>query len=270
MIKIMLGGIISLSFLFSGTTEIYNNLAITDREAVMKEVERFKNFNNTKIIPLSKDNPAILEFNKYKENYGDDLEKKLKEAEEKFPEKGDTPMSKKEFQILSKKVLQAKKELVAMQVQDYVLYLMSETVPEKSYQDFLLSMGILRKNGVRINTKQYLVGVPKDSEKYLKDMFHRFSDLPMKDISYIKPSLALKFDPRLYDYFEIKQVPVMIYATCKGVPAPERCEFKYMIRGDVSLAEFFETIADKTDRKDFKKYHSYLIGNKIVTKEDNL
>ena len=135
-----------------------------------------------------------------------------------------------------------------------------------------MSLGILIENGVKINTEQYLVGVPKEDKKYLIGLIEPMSKLSMKEQQYIRPHIALKFDPRIFDFFKIEKVPVIIYATCAGVPSPKTCKFKYMTKGDIPLSDFFNRVSesekDPIKKKIFKNYYEYLIGNKLITKED--
>ena len=88
-------------------------------------------------------------------------------------------------------------------------------------------------------------------------------NLTPKYKKFVKNNYNLKIDPRLFDQFKGEKVPVIILAICKGTtPKKETCEFKYTMRGAISLEYFFEKIADLEPR--YKKYHEYLIGNKIV------
>jgi len=268
--KILIGGMILSSLLLATTNaELHEVFKSTKTKAdYEKNVEKFKKFNKRGTYKV--DEKIINNFKKFQKEDNENYEKKLKDAVKKYPENQKIPMTKKQFSILSNRVIKERKNIEQNMVGDYILYLTSESVPNKSYQNLLLSVGILQENGVNIRTKQYLRGVPKNVKTYLITKMNEIKELPMKELMYIKPNIGLKFDPRLFDYFKLEKVPVIIYATCNGIPSPERCKFKYMSKGDIPLSEFFEKIADKTNDKKFKKYHQYLIGNKIVSREDNL
>jgi len=189
-----------------------------------------------------------------------DIDKRLIESLKTY--RGNSYMTKKEYAGLVNKVLEARKIVKREMVSEYIIYLTSESVPDSAHIDILHSVGILQANGVRIKTKQYLIGIPKDFKKFMFDKRDYLMTLTDKEKRYVGDNFAVKIDPRMFENFKVTKVPAIIYGVCKGLnPVKEHCHFKYMIRGDASLATFFEKISDEDPR--YKRYFEYLRSNKL-------
>ena len=132
----------------------------------------------------------------------------------------------------------------------------------------IFSVGLLQSNGIKIETKQYFVGIPDDFESFLRKTRKTIDEKTNLEKSYIEKNFKLKLDPRFFDFFGLKEVPVLALANCNAlIPSIEKCEFKYVIRGDVSLLTFFDKIIEED--KSYQKYHDVLIANKILTEGTN-
>jgi hypothetical protein len=164
---------------------------------------------------------------------------------------------------LANEVLEARKRIKENLASDYILYLTSESVPNYAYMNILHSVGILQENGIHIRTKQYLVGPPKDFEKYMMDKKEYMDKMTDKEKEKVVENFQLKLDPRMFDLFDIKKVPALVLAYCTAKnPTEKTCKFKYLIRGDGSLTNFFDKIKENDIR--YKKHYEVLLANKLI------
>jgi hypothetical protein len=184
--------------------------------------------------------------------------KQMKQTETFY--NGDEYITKKEFKDLSTKINNISKE--ASKPQDFILYLSSESVPNNTLLNVMLSIGILQENNIDINSKIYLMGPPDDFENYMNSLKNDLVRYPITTQEMIARNVNLKLDPRFFNIFDLKKAPAIIFATCPSqIPDPKTCDFKYLMRGDMSLASFFDKI--KNIEPKYEKYYSYLISNKF-------
>ena len=225
---------------------------------------------------LAEVTPDIIKSTKRFENLNDNianvdrfihLSKKFETIDEKILNsitqyKGDEYLTKNEYKKVATNVLNARKNMKENLVSNYILYLTSESVPDRAYANVLHSVGILQENGYKIKSKQYLYGIPEDFKSFMFNKKDYFNSLPEKERGYILPNFGLKLDPRIFDTFKVTHVPAIIFATCSGnKPSPQTCIYKHIIRGDVSLITFFDKIKEKDSR--YENYHNALLHNKI-------
>ena len=235
----------------------------TINENTIKNMERFQYMGLQKIkgFEIGKYDNLINNIKKDVNNIDMDLINSIKRYS------GDEYMTKDEYKQVVKKVISARKNIQENEISEYIIYLTSESVPNAAYVDILHSVGILQENGVKIKTKQYLVGPPDKFEEFMIEKKDYINGLTEKERGYILHNFTLKLDPRLFELFKAKKVPVIIYGVCKGKnPVKEKCLFKYLIRGDGSLTYFFDKIAEIEPK--YKKYYEYLIGNKIINNQN--
>lgn len=149
----------------------------------------------------------------------------------------------------------------------FIIYLFTSEVPRNSTANILLGISALQENGINIESKQYLTGVPDNIEKYMLDWKTFVYDLPFKYQNNIVRNFHLKFDPRFFKVYEVKQAPAMALAFCQSsIPTPKTCKIKYLIRGDTSLFNFFDKIS-KVEPK-YEKYSNILKANGIYLPKD--
>jgi len=95
-----------------------------------------------------------------------------------------------------------------------------------------------------------LIGGDFDSmAKYVQNL----QNLGIKKIEYT-------FHPWAFKYFELEKVPAYAMSYCKPDFRFKTCEHKYLVRGELSLTNFFEYVSD--DNEDYKKYFFKLIEAK--------
>ena len=148
---------------------------------------------------------------------------------------------------------------------DFIIYMFSASVPRDAVSNIASSVSILQENGVKLLTKQYLVGAPDDFQQYMVEWNDYLKKLPIKYQPYVIGNFKLKLDPRFFQAYKVEKVPAMAYAHCSSAtPRVTECKVDYLIRGDVSLRTFFDEIS-KTDGADkkFKEYVRILDANQI-------
>ncbi len=183
----------------------------------------------------------------------------LRLAEKNF--KGNNYISKEEMTQITNTISEVTKN--ANTPQDFILILTSETVPNKIIINNLLSVGILQSNGIDIETKIYFQGIPEDMETYMKTLTKEIDNYNEEAKELISENVKVKIDPRFFQIFDLKKAPALVFASCPSqVPDVKKCEYKYLIRGDSGLINFFDKIRN-IDNK-YEKYYRYLIANKIV------
>ena len=253
--------ILGVTFLFGADVKNFENLSYVNQKQI-DNVEKFSDLSRIKKEDNVKNLESFQALNKHaKETY--DIDKQLKSSQQMYNGTDKSFLNKKEYKKLVSQMGHVRKQLKKELNSEYILYLFSKSVPDAAYFNVLHSVGILQENGVRIKTNQYLIGKPDEFKKMMEDKREYLKqNITEKEGKYIFPNVQLKIDPRLFKEFKAKNVPVMVYARCKGkIPKKSNCSFDYMVRGSVSLAEFFYMMSDKDPR--FKKYYQYLIGNKI-------
>lgn len=72
--------------------------------------------------------------------------------------------------------------------------------------------------------------------------------------------IDLAFHPWAYEYFKLERVPAFALSYCKKDFRFKTCEHKYLVRGEVSLTNFFEIVSD--ENTEYKKYYRKLIEAK--------
>lgn len=262
-LKLILTGLLATVYVQGFDSNEYKKLTEISPEISNKVETRINNLKD-----LYKNTLTEEELNKYKDLEKNTLNSDLLDIDTQLINsldlyQGDEYMTKEEYKTISNKVLEARKTIKENLVSEFILFLTSETVPHQTHMNILQEVGILQENGVKIQTKQYLIGAPDDFQKYMFDKKDYMENLTPKEKKYILKNFVIKLDPRLFKEFDIKKAPAIVYGICSGKnPVKENCNFKYLIRGDTSLTNFFDKISEIEPK--YKKYHEYLIGNKII------
>ena len=66
-----------------------------------------------------------------------------------------------------------------------------------------------------------------------------------------------QFHPWAFKYFELERVPAYVLSTCKQDFTFRTCNNKYLVKGDISLVNFFEFISEQN--KQYKEYYFDLL-----------
>jgi len=233
-----------------------------------KQAEQMEKDSKNAIKDISKSINIKNDFNKFNKNKLTDFEKLIQNGNKlqtlNFVEQvyqGTPFISKNEGIKLAEKIKQAKK--YADSPKEFLLYFYSESVPKNSTLNILLNMDILRQNGINIESKQYMVGYPKNYKQYMFDWKDTIEEYPVKFRKMAMNNFHMKLDLGFFKKYNIKRVPAMALAVCKsGIPEPKSCKIKYLIRGDVPLVTFFDKIA--LEDKKYLKYSQALNANGII------
>ena len=148
---------------------------------------------------------------------------------------------------------------------DFIIYMFSSSVPRDAVTNIAASVSILQENGIKILSKQYLIGAPEEFQQYMVDWNNYLKTLPIKYQPYVVGNFKLKLDPRFFQAYKVDKVPAIAYAHCStATPRINECKVDYLIRGDVSLRTFFDEISKQNgaDAK-FKEYVRILDANQI-------
>lgn len=148
---------------------------------------------------------------------------------------------------------------------DFIIYMFSSSVPKDVVTNIAASVSILQENGVKILSKQYLIGAPENFQQYMVDWNNYLKTLPIKYQPYVVGNFKLKLDPRFFQAYKVEKVPAIAYAHCAtAIPRINECKVDYLIRGDVSLRTFFDEISKIPDADTkFKEYVRILDANQI-------
>lgn len=149
---------------------------------------------------------------------------------------------------------------------DFLLYFFSTTVPRSSLVNVLHDISILKDNGVYFDTKQYLIGPSANFKEYMLSWKDYLNKLPDSVKRGAIENFHLKLDSSFFKVYEMKKVPVLLYAKCATwTPQVGDCKVKYLIRGDTSLRNFFQQIVleNNEDKDRFLEYVRVLDANKI-------
>jgi hypothetical protein len=185
----------------------------------------------------------------------------IKEAYELYQgDKSTNFLTKKEFKKVYNIIANYKKR--DNKERDFIFYLTSESVPTQSMLNIIYQVGLLQKYGnIDIKTKQFFIGFPKDFKSLLTKFKDEIEKRNPAQKKLIENNSGIKIDPRIFSYFNLKKVPAIVLAKCKGLnPDIKKCKYKFILRGDASLLEFFEKVQN-FDKK-YKKYSQTLIEHK--------
>lgn len=134
-----------------------------------------------------------------------------------------------------------------------IFYFISEDTSPELIKSFTYDMQKLKEIDPNIDAlllTKGLVGGSFDSmAKYVQD-------LQSKGIS----SVDVTFHPWAYDYFKLDRVPAYALSYCKKDFRFKTCEHKFLAKGEISLANFFEIVSDENN--EYKKYFQKLIEAK--------
>lgn len=241
---------LSISYLYGNNSveEKFKYLEVQTKN----QAENFKSSENRK------------QFNKYSKLNKNRLSLREQLELSKDMYISDDFLTKDEHNIIGKDINNAIKEL--KKPKDFLLYFFSESVPRNSVANFLLSVDILKQNGIDIDSKQYMVGAPEEYEQYMNNWKIYLDKYPTKYQSSVADNFFMKLDPRFFKGYEINSVPAIAFATCASIiPDPSSCRIKYLIHGDVPLTTFFDKIS-KIDKK-YQNYNKFLDANGIFKSE---
>jgi hypothetical protein len=233
-----------------------------------KDAENFEKNSRKEVLKLKNNfniNKDLNTFNKNKLNDFSLMISNSKEIETlnfvNSVYEGTPFISKQEGYKLAEILKKAKK--YSDKPKEFILYFYSESVPKRSTLNILMNIDILRQNGINIESKQYMVGIPKDYKKYMYDWKDTIEEFPFKYRKMATNSFNMKLDLGFFKLLNIKKVPAMALAICESaVPEPKKCKIKYLIRGDVPLVTFFDKIS--LNDKKYLKYSQALNANGII------
>lgn len=171
-------------------------------------------------------------------------------------------LTKEEFESVKKKVSEASREIA--KTTEFLIVFTSASVPTNTMLNNMHSISILQDNKIDIESVQFFYGFPNNLEDYLKKTRALIDTKSTNVQKRLEKNLRIKINPALFDFLKIKKAPALALARCTSLnPSVDSCEFKYLIRGDVSLLTFFDKIIEED--KSYQKYYDALIANKILT-----
>lgn len=248
-----------LSFSLSFSSTVFSENETKDMIAKSKKsINNLKPFfNNMEKINNDFRKNKLNDFEKFTKNKRD-YDQELNLFSQTF--NGSEFLSKEEGVILSKYLRSSLSE--SKKDKEFLLYFFSESVPKTSTLNILLSIDILKQNGINIESKQYMIGPPKDYKAYMNNWKDTIERYPSKYRVSATNSFAMKLDIDFFKELKIKRVPVLALAECKTlIPDMKNCKIEYLMSGDSPLVTFFENIS--REDKSYKKYVQILNANGI-------
>ena len=134
----------------------------------------------------------------------------------------------------------------------YVFYLFSSGVPKRSFLDHLAKVSKLRESDQSIHSVQLVRGIDGDFGDYLVDLLSRTSE----ELWFVKESVRIKPHVHLSEELNITKVPAVVVADCTGDFLHD-CNYRYIVRGDVSLDEVLR-LADEAGDQDAEKWLNFI------------
>lgn len=135
---------------------------------------------------------------------------------------------------------------------DTIFYLFSLGVNDVSFNNFFFDAQRIKKDFLYFGG---LNGFPKDNLKIA------FSRAVNKQYAKDKVQYKVKLTPYFYKDLNVKEVPAYIFAKCPnkkdGSFKHIDCEYKYMIRGDITLTKALEILSSKD--KYYKQFYRKMI-----------
>lgn len=133
-----------------------------------------------------------------------------------------------------------------------IFYLFSTSQSEYMFFNFVKEAGsleILDKNIQYFGVVQGLLE-QKDLEKLY---------IPFENKKSLKSKAVIKMQPFIFREFNLKQVPAYLISECsKSDFKFDECENKYLIRGEISLAQVFEIITEHSSDKKYVDFRNFL------------
>lgn len=156
----------------------------------------------------------------------------------------------KEFSFDAKKTpAEAFRDRTDPEKTPHIFYLYSFSMEPVSVENFIFEAASFRKKHPEFKFYGVLRGFPK------KSSFEKIEKIK-KELDGI--SFKTKFHPYFFRDLNIERVPAIVVADCpKNFFRYRQCEFKYVVRGDISLKKAFEVISKR--EKIYKRYYFDLL-----------
>jgi len=217
-------------------------------------VSLFANNNITAVIPTSKEGEA----NYVKEvvnSLPDNVKKMLTEINGTNMSEIKQAQDDKALEYMLNALPPEKKAEMMKQVEQYrqndkqidtFFYFYSESMPFNAVDNYFAKFNRLKKKYPDIVGYTVINGFPNGSIYTFMNNFNR------EDFG----KGALKIHPILFETYGLTRVPAFGLASCPKEFDSKKCDFKYVLRGDVSFDFFLEKIAE--ENKSYKKYYDYM------------
>lgn len=137
---------------------------------------------------------------------------------------------------------------------DIIYCLISDSIDIKYFKNIIFEVTALR-----INTSTQVAFILQGI--YTKDFIKKMEKLNLELEKYeygdmFKENVNLFISPSLFTKYKIKKVPALMYGEYSGSIYPQNNKISYLVRGEVSLLQFFKLISTKESR--FEAYSNII------------
>ncbi|WP_418181231.1 TrbC family F-type conjugative pilus assembly protein (plasmid) [Aliarcobacter lanthieri] len=134
-----------------------------------------------------------------------------------------------------------------------IFYFISENTSKDLIKSFSYEITKLKELDITIDALLLTRGLIGGSFDKMAEYVKSLQDLGIQKID-------LSFNPWAYEYFDLQQVPAYALSYCERDYRFKTCNHKYLLRGELSLTNFFEIVSDENQY--YKKYYQKLIEAK--------
>ena len=128
---------------------------------------------------------------------------------------------------------------------DVLIYFTSRTVPFENYLNMSYELSRLLKVDPNLKMYQVIRGIDTHFADMARQYAQKFSEYNKTKAYSIKALHdSLRLAPLLFRSLDIKRVPALALARCKGDFKESNCKIKYLSRGIIAPSNFFEKIME--------------------------
>ena len=237
--------------------------------------EKYKDLERIKPIDSYRKEKVVLEEGKsivrnipVEENIILDNEEQLKEYEKLVDEDNQKKLEQDAFidnmqyqtKLLDKKNYFNKEiEKIKQENEDFykknqtIFFFVSSDMRIESFKGFVEHINKLRRKGHNVIGRVIFRGWIDDKIDGIPEWLKQMQKEGLKNSDFVK----YQFHPWAFRYFELKKVPAYALSSCSEDFKFRTCENKYLIKGDMSLIEFFRILSE--ENKDYIKIYKDLI-----------
>lgn len=158
---------------------------------------------------------------------------------------------------IAHKLENIQQELALRKSEDAVYFFVSSSVPISSIEDFIKKASVLN---YYYGTKSLIVFQGITDKKYEEKMQELLETLGGYEFSSLFYNNFVRIiDPKIFKTLQITKAPALGFALHSGNSYPSKANMKYLIRGDVSLDDFFLLISKKEKR--YEAYSNSLLSS---------
>jgi len=134
-----------------------------------------------------------------------------------------------------------------------IFYFASSDMKAEAFKSFVEHIKKLKKSKPNIIGRVLFRGLIDGTMDGITFWLKKLEEKGLKRTADVK----YQFHPWAFKHFELERVPAYVLSTCKRDFTFRTCDNKYLVKGDISLVNFFEFLSEQNEK--YKEYYFDLI-----------